>query len=64
VAQVAGLAATPNQATGPARLTYVGLGAALGAVLGVALALAREFLRSGVEASSAAAPADTRPATG
>ncbi len=64
VAQVAGLAAVPNQATGPARLTYVGLGAALGAVLGVALALAREFIRSGVEASSTAAPADTRPATG
>ena len=65
VAQVAGVAATPNQATGPARLTYVGLGAALGAALGVALALAREFVRSGAEADSpAAAPADTRPATG
>jgi len=65
VAQVAGVAAAPNQATGPARLTYVGLSAALGAVLGVALALAREFVRAGAEADSpAAAPADTRPATG
>jgi len=50
VAQIVGAAQAPTRATGPARLTYVGLSAALGGVLGVGLALLREFLRPAAEA--------------